>query len=153
AAAAAFGAAPLDHELGDDAVEGEVVVVALAREADEVVDGVRRELRIEIHHDRTAIGRDRDPVDLVRVGLRFGHLLCGHDGLLQGLDVVGEVGEVIAAGHLPALTACASAVRTSERIESFAGAVARYSCNATAPSQGLFSICDSSRPLKTYDAG
>ena len=43
AAAGALGAAALDHELGHDAVEREPVVVALPREADEVVDGVRRE--------------------------------------------------------------------------------------------------------------
>ena len=52
AAAGALGAAALDHELRDHPVEREAVVVALPREADEVVHRVGRELRVEVHHDR-----------------------------------------------------------------------------------------------------
>jgi hypothetical protein len=77
----ALGAATLDDELGHDAVEREPVVVTLPREHDEVVDRVRRELRVEIHHDRTAVGGDRDPVDLRSVDLLFGRF-AGHAGLL-----------------------------------------------------------------------
>src|SRR5207253_7157733 len=41
AAPASLGATALDHELGNDAVEREAVVVAVARERDEVVHRVR----------------------------------------------------------------------------------------------------------------
>ncbi|MPN44322.1 hypothetical protein SDC9_191884 [bioreactor metagenome] len=44
ACAVALRAAALDHELIDDAVEGEAVVVALLREVDEVFHRLRREI-------------------------------------------------------------------------------------------------------------
>src|SRR6478672_4442715 len=72
----AFGAAALDHELRHHPVEREAVVVPLAREPHEVVHRVRRELRVEVHHDRTAVGGDGRAVDLRSVDLvlrRFAH--------------------------------------------------------------------------------
>ena len=56
AAPGALGVAALDHEPGHDPVEREPVVVALAGERDEVVDALRRHLRIEVHHDRAPVG-------------------------------------------------------------------------------------------------
>ena len=144
-ATAALGATALDHELRHDAVEREVVVVALAREPDEVVDGVRRELRVEIHHDRTAVGRDRHSVDL-RPRRSAVRASCWRPRRAPYGLVVGVVGGL---GQLPAFTASASADSTCWRSGWSSGAITRNCWNATAPSHCLFSICASSRPLKT----
>ena len=100
AGAGALRAAALDHEVGDDAVERQAVVEALAGEADEVVHRVRRELRVEVGDDRAAVGVDRGAVDLAAVDLVLGlarprGLLqvtgaCGVRELLAGLDRLGE---------------------------------------------------------------
>ena len=47
--------AALDHEVRDDAVEDELVVETVARELDEVVDGLRRVLRVELDVDRPVV--------------------------------------------------------------------------------------------------
>ena len=132
AAAAALGAAALDHELGHDAVEREAVVVAVAREADEVVDGVRRELRVEIHHDRAAVGRDRGAVDLVASVCGSGCLRhdgspCGRLGWLawsvgagfRGLLGLREHGEHLRAQRV------GSSVSSEELLEGRDGIAAR----------------------------
>src|SRR6185436_13515048 len=70
-AAAARGrrVARLDHEVRDDAMEFHAVVVPLLRQEHEVVDGLRRMLRIERELDRAAIRLDRDRVVLLDVDL------------------------------------------------------------------------------------
>ena len=49
-------AAGLDHEVGDDAVEDQPVVEAVAGELGEVLDGLRRLVRIELDLDRPFAG-------------------------------------------------------------------------------------------------
>ncbi len=64
AVAVAAAIAILRHEVGDDAVEADVGVVAGAREAHEVVDGERRVGREELERDRAPGGaqlRTRQP--------------------------------------------------------------------------------------------
>ena len=55
AGADAVRVAALDHKAGDDAVEDDAVIKALLDEGDEVVDGVRRDLRIELRLDDAAV--------------------------------------------------------------------------------------------------
>src|SRR2546422_969799 len=69
APSAALRISALDDELGNNTVEREAVVEAVACERDEVVHRVRRELRVELHHDRAAVGVDRDLVDGVLIDL------------------------------------------------------------------------------------
>ena len=47
--------AALDHEAGDDAMEGRSVVIAVLREIDYVGDGFRRQLGHEFDHDRAFV--------------------------------------------------------------------------------------------------
>src|SRR5690242_14394815 len=54
-----LGAAALDDEVGDHAMEAEAVVEALLGQRDEVLDGFRRVLRIELDADLLAVG-ERD---------------------------------------------------------------------------------------------
>src|SRR5699024_1391224 len=53
--AGALGVAALNHEAGDDAVENQPVIKALVDQAEEVVDGVRRELGVELSLDDAAV--------------------------------------------------------------------------------------------------
>ena len=48
----ALGVAALDHEAGDAAVEGQAVIKPLLNQGDEIVDGIRRFVRVELglHH-------------------------------------------------------------------------------------------------------
>ena len=55
AGAVALRAAALDHELVDDAVEGEPVVEALLREVGEVLDRVRREVVVKLDLERAVV--------------------------------------------------------------------------------------------------
>src|SRR5262249_50773899 len=64
-----LGTAALDDELGNDAVEDQSVVIPLSRQADEVVDRLRRELGVDIHHDATPVGRDGRPMQLAGIEL------------------------------------------------------------------------------------
>src|SRR3546814_2193124 len=66
APAGALGVAALDDEAGDHAVEGELVVEAVAGVDHEVVDRVRRQARIEPHDDVALVGGDGD----VEAGVR-----------------------------------------------------------------------------------
>ena len=86
------GVAALDHEVGDDAVELDAVVEAVAGQEDEVVDGVRRVLGEEIDDDRPARGLERRGVFVCRVD-RHGrgrvilfahHLQCRRATILVG---------------------------------------------------------------------
>src|SRR5205823_353364 len=124
AASAAFGTSTLDDELGDDAVKREPVVIAVAREPDEIVDRVRRELRVEIHHDHTTIGRDGRPVDLAGFGLRFG--LLRHDGSPCG-QVWGQLGFWVVGVVRAAFSASASTASTWER-SGLVSSVSRRNC-------------------------
>src|SRR6188474_1914733 len=54
AATGAFGAAALDHEIRDDAMELEAVVKALVRQRDEVLDGFRGFVVKELNLDDAA---------------------------------------------------------------------------------------------------
>ncbi len=71
ARARALGAAALDHEVGDHAVELQAVVEAAPRERDEVVDRLRGVLGKQVEHDVAALGLDRR---LVASGRVDGHL-------------------------------------------------------------------------------
>ena len=55
AGAVALRAAALDHELVDDAVEGQPVVEALLREVGEVLDRVRREVVVKLDLERAVV--------------------------------------------------------------------------------------------------
>ena len=52
----AVGATALDHEAGNDPVENQTVVEALLNQGDEIGDGLRCLLGIELSGDDTAIG-------------------------------------------------------------------------------------------------
>ena len=62
---------PLDHEAGDDAVEGGAVVEALLREVREVLHVAGRLVREELQLDLPELGID----DGTRCGLGHGHFL------------------------------------------------------------------------------
>ena len=53
--AVAVGAAALDHEAGDDPVEGQAVIEALVSQRDEVVDGVGSLLGIQLAAHNAAV--------------------------------------------------------------------------------------------------
>jgi hypothetical protein len=70
AAASASGwVATLNHEVFDDAVEGQAVVEAFSYQKDEVVNGQWGVLGIEIKFNRTAGGFHRYPVRFAYVNL------------------------------------------------------------------------------------
>src|SRR5579884_2182949 len=79
APAAALRVAALDHEVIDDAMEGEPVVEAVAGEEYEVVDRLRRAGRVERDDDVAPFGADRRPValagldDLLGAGVSLRH--------------------------------------------------------------------------------
>src|SRR5581483_5860545 len=58
-AAGAGRVAALDHEVGDDAVEDDAVVEAVARELREVLDRLRRVVGIELDADRAVVRMQR----------------------------------------------------------------------------------------------
>ena len=66
AGAGAFGAAGLDHEVGDDAVEREAVVEAVFGELLEVGDGFRCFVVVELEADVAVLGFDRGGFHLCR---------------------------------------------------------------------------------------
>ena len=49
------GVAALNHEAGDDAVEDHAVIKAFLHETDEVFDGLRRNVRIQLGADDAAV--------------------------------------------------------------------------------------------------
>ena len=49
--AGASGVAALNHEAGDDAVEDQAVVEALFDQVDEVLDGIGRDVRVQLGLD------------------------------------------------------------------------------------------------------
>ena len=53
--AGALGAAALDHEAGNDAVEDEAVIKAAVCQRDEVIDRLRRDIRVELGGDDAAV--------------------------------------------------------------------------------------------------
>ena len=53
--AGTLGIAALNHETGDDAVKDEAVIEAAVHKAQEVVDGVRSNLRVELGLDDAAV--------------------------------------------------------------------------------------------------
>ena len=53
--AGAVGVAALDHKAGDDPVEDQAVIKALAYKGDEIVDGVGSDLRVELGLDHVAV--------------------------------------------------------------------------------------------------
>src|SRR4051812_14892048 len=59
AAAGPRRVAALDHEVGNDAVEDQAVVEAVARELDEVLDGLRSLVRVELDLDRAMVRMQR----------------------------------------------------------------------------------------------
>src|SRR5256885_1929797 len=61
AGAVALRAAALHDEVGDDPVERQPVVEALLGERDEVLDGLRRVRRVELHPDLAALLERDDP--------------------------------------------------------------------------------------------
>ena len=63
AGAGALGAAALDHKAGDDAVEGQTVVVTLLNQGDKVVDGVWGDFGVQLGLDGAGLGAE--------VGLHF----------------------------------------------------------------------------------
>src|SRR6267142_549362 len=65
AGAVALGAAALHDEIRDDPVELQPVVEALLGERDEVLDGLRRVLRVELHPDLAAL-LERDDACLLQ---------------------------------------------------------------------------------------
>ena len=85
AGAGAGGVAALGHEALDDAVERDAVVVAVAGEEDEVVDGVRRLVGEQLDDDVAVVGADGRRVALARVDdhLRRCAVLLGHSVLLS----------------------------------------------------------------------
>ena len=61
AGSGSFGAASLNHESGNDPVERQPVIETFLNQADEVVDRIRRDLRIELGlHDITVFHGDGD---------------------------------------------------------------------------------------------
>jgi hypothetical protein len=60
--------AALDHEAADDAVENNAVVETLAREGDEVLNGLRRVGIVGAEHDVAQVRRDGDFVFVVHGG-------------------------------------------------------------------------------------
>src|SRR5581483_11276310 len=86
--------AGLDHEVLDDAVELDAVVEVRAGEEREVVDGLRRALRVEPDDDLALARRHRRHVRLARID--------GHRGRRGIALALGAVGRARArAGHRP----------------------------------------------------
>ena len=85
----AEGVAALDHKALDDAVEVGVIVIALAGEGDEVVNGVRGVGVIEGGLDVALIGGDEGVGEGDDVGDDGGAFLELGD---EGLDLGGELG-------------------------------------------------------------
>ncbi len=79
AGAGAGRVAALGHEAGDDAVEGRAVVKAGPRQVDEVLDGERHPISVQLNRDVAAFGLESGGVALrgiERAGRR--RVLVGH---------------------------------------------------------------------------
>src|SRR5262249_48504542 len=140
AAPAAFRTSTLDHEVGHDAVEREAVVVALMGQCDEVVDRVRRERGIEVHDDRTAVGRDGHPVRLGPVDLEIGGLGHARSSLRSHFFlVVVVVGGTVVEGLASAVVTWLSRSRAIDAHVPV-GALARYRWTSSCASTSSFKL-------------
>ena len=85
AAAAAAGVTALDHEIGDDAVEGDAVIEIFTGQENEVIYGERGVLREELQKDLPSGRMDAGEVFLFGIdgdGRRIFPLFGGHGSLL-----------------------------------------------------------------------